>query len=263
MSKKDREAMIELENQEQENMFYEAINSTYGKLFQEVFDAPLADRDQLMLDLYTKSKEDSNNNSTTVERNISLKDDTLDERKKKIIAGCYLAHINAVCDENFCGPLMFFYDKKKPNLKKYYNESRLVRCVDDLYTVVKRSGFYCRPELMPELTKSLLASYGYSTKVPFVEDKDALLMILLSRFARLISPTDYKNIWFVVEVINNVSLNAYATPDFLYSNPKLHKQRMNLAKFIISIYNTYFKDNPLVPDVNKPNPLEDNTPKEI
>ena len=235
MSKQEKEAMIELENQEQENMFYKAINPKYGKLFQEVFDAPLADRDDLMLQLYTQSKDD----------------ESLDDHKKKIIAGSYLAHINAVCDENFCGPLMFFFDKKKPNLKKFYQEDRLVRCVDDLYTVVKRSGFYCRPELMPELTKSLLASYGYSTKVPFVEDKDALLMILLSRFARTISPIDYKNIWFVVEVINNVSLNAYATPDFLYSNPKLHKQRMNLAKFIITIYNSYFKDKPLVPDVDK------------
>jgi hypothetical protein len=32
---------------------------------------------------------------------------------------------------------------------------------------------------------------------------------------------------------------------------KLQEQRMNLAKFIIAIYNTYFKDNPLVPDVEK------------
>ena len=48
----------------------------------------------------------------------------LDE-ESKIIAGCYLAHINAVCDENFCGPLMFFYDKiiserrKKDGKEKY------------------------------------------------------------------------------------------------------------------------------------------------
>ncbi len=228
--------MKELElDKPQQNMFYKAINPEYGKLFQDVFDAGLDDRDRLMLEIYEKSKDD----------------ESLDEKKKKIIAGCYLAHINAVCDGCFCGPLMFFYDKKQPNLKKFYGEKRLVRCVDDLYTIVKRSGFDCRPELMPELTKSLLASYGYSTKVPFIEDKDAILMILLSRFARAISPTDYKNIWFVVDMIKNISLNAYATPDYLRNNMKIHDQRMNLAKFIITIYNTYFKDKPLVPDVDK------------
>ena len=227
--------MKELELTTGENMFHKVINKTYGDLFDKVFDAGLEERDQLMLDLYNKSKED----------------DSLDERKKKIIAGCYLAHINAVCDNCFCGPLMFFYDKKKPNLKKLYHEKRLIRAVDDLYTVVVRSGFPCRPEYMPELTKSILASYGYSTKVPFVEDKDAILMLLLSRFARAIGPNDYKNIWFVVQVIKNISLNAYASPELLKTNLKLQEQRMNLAKFIISIYNTYFKDKPLVPDVDK------------
>jgi hypothetical protein len=146
---------------------------------------------------------------------------------------------------------MFYYDKKKPNLKKLYHEKRLVRAVDDLYTVVNRSGFECRPEYMPELTKSILASYGYSTKVPFVEDKDAILMILLSRFARCLAPNDYKNIWFVVQVINNISLNAYASPELLNNHMKLQEQRMNLARFIIAIYNTYFKDKPLVPDAHK------------
>lgn len=227
--------MKELELTTGENMFHKAINKTYGELFDKVFHASLEERDQLMLDLYNKSKED----------------DSLDDKKKKIIAGCYLAHINAVCDDCFCGPLMFFYDKKKPNLKKLYHEKRLIRAVDDLYTVVDRSGFSCRPEYMPELTKSILASYGYSTKVPFVEDKDAILMLLLSRFARAIGPNDYKNIWFVVQLIQNISLNAYASPELLNNNMKLQKQRMNLAKFIISIYNTYFKDKPLVPDSHK------------
>jgi hypothetical protein len=55
--------------------------------------------------------------------------------------------------------------------------------------------------------------------------------------------------WFVVDMIKNISLNAYATPEYLRNNMKIHDQRMNLAKFIITIYNTYFKDNPIVPDI--------------
>ena len=56
--------------------------------------------------------------------------------------------------------------------------------------------------------------------------------------------------WFVVDMIKNISLNAYATPEYLGNNKKIFDQRMNLAKFIITIYNTYFKDKPLVPDVD-------------
>ena len=62
--------MKELElDKPQQNMFYKAINPEYGKLFQEVFDAGLDDRDRLMLEIYEKSKDD----------------ESLDEKKKKII----------------------------------------------------------------------------------------------------------------------------------------------------------------------------------
>lgn len=215
--------MEELElDSKPKNKFYEVINPHYGKLFQEVYDSDISSRDEKMQKLYDESKEDKG----------------LSEEKKKLISLCMIAYKNAVCDGNICGVLVYYSKHKSLNLNKFIGK-RFPRIYDDLITMLDKIGFEFRPELLPELIQYILATYDKGSVNQDIDRIDVYPMILLSRFARVLSPSDYKDMWFCAMFMKNISSVAYVSKELLDTHPNIKNQRENLFKLFVYLDSKY------------------------
>lgn len=214
---------LEIDNR-QKNVFYEVINNHYGKLFQEVYDSDVLSRDNKMKQLYEESRTDE-----------GLSDD-----KKRLISLCTLAYNNAVCENNICGLLVFFTQHKQINADKVAtNIKKLSRLIDDLYTTLNRVKFPFRPELVPELVQAVLAIYGQGSENQEISNTDIYPLIVLANYARALSPTDYKDMWFCAMFMKNLSSIAYVPETRLEDYPNIKQQRENLYKFIMYLDSKY------------------------
>lgn len=210
------------------NKFYEVLNDHYGKLFQEVYDSDPFTRDEKMKKLYEESKTDEG----------------LSAEQKRLVSTCVIAYNNAVCENNMCGLLLFFMEHKQLNPDKLVtNMKKLSRLIDDLYTTLNRIGFAFRPELIPELVQALLATYGQGSEDGEIDARDIYPLIILAKYARALSPVDYKDMWFCVMFMKNLSSIAYTSEKVMDKYPTVKQQRGNLYAFIMHMNAKYHKED--------------------
>ena len=120
---------------------------------------------------------------------------------------------------------------------------KLSRLIDDLYTTLNRIRFPFRPELIPELVQAVLAIYGQGSENQEISNTDIYPLIVLANYARALSPTDYKDMWFCAMFMKNLSSIAYTSEKVMDKYPTVKQQRGNLYAFIMHMNAKYHKED--------------------
>lgn len=202
------------------NMFTSPLGDKYAKKFFNVYNASLNNRDELMRKIYEEGQNDN----------------SLNEKQKKIITGCYIAYLSATGKKTVAFPLVLFIKNKKPNLTKYLNEKRIKRVIEDLYSFVEKTGFDFECYLLMDYLTRFLHSFSKlhnhrdSTDASF----ELYLIIALSRFVRSLSPIAYQQMWFALMMLKNISLLSFVNIQMI--DETLIEEIKNLIKLINIIH---------------------------
>lgn len=177
------------------NIFTVPLGDKYAKKFYDVYNGTLETRDQLMKDLYDYSKNDT----------------SISEKQRKIIAGCYIAYIEAIGKNNVSMPLILFVKNKKPNLTKCLDEKRIKRVIEDLYSFVEKTGFEFQCYNLFDLLKHFLISFAEIQNHEDEEDPtfELYVIIALSKFVRTLPYIAYPQMWFGLMMMKNISLLSF------------------------------------------------------
>ena len=195
------------------NMFTKVLGPKYAEMFNQVYNASLANRDEKMMDLYDSSKEDA----------------SLSAEQKKIITGCYLGYKEAVGSRNVSTPLIAYVATRKPVLSKNLKKkARLKRMVSNLYDLVEETGFDMNIGHFATLLNVFFTQY--SNRNIKDEFDGLIIMSALSSFARACGPLSYANKWYIMYYMRNIALLAYAPPGIFNEDPDLLGKVNNIVK---------------------------------
>ena len=210
--------VLEDEAIQTENMFSKCLGIKYAKEFYKVFHDSFETKEEGMKHIYQMVKSDGD----------------LTDNQKKLVRTCFIGFIQAMCKDTISIPLIGFVSSKKPNLSKAIKKSRLNRTFNDLYSIVYKSGFDFDSYYLPDIVRAFSVAFGYhlTNKDSLSEDYDILFTAALSRYAFSISPYDYANIWYIMNIMNNLSTLSYCTQETVDKYPWILDCARNYIKMI-------------------------------
>ena len=226
------------------NIFGQILPTEYGGRFAKIFNDGILDR------------------FTDMDATVSyaMQDPSLSDKQKQLVRDLEDAFRDACCIDGPSKRLMSLIEKH-PNLIKQLQPKRIKRTWEDLSLSPHRLGFHTAPSgnYIPLFITAFAMSFGwkrikfdiYFAKKTGIKNPVGLLYAsLLAKYARILSPYNYVDMWFVLMSIKNLSVCSYIPKNIWEENPEIKKYSANFFKLIDAMVDTCSGFMPTEEEIN-------------
>lgn len=126
--------------------------------------------------------------------------------------------------------------------KLYDNYERFKLCIDDLYSVINRSGFYF-DGWIPDLVNATMTNFGLNEKIDHNGiNLGNVYLIYLSLLAKYMNPFKYTTRWYILINMKTISILSYYTKKELELNPQVKDMVAEFYKVLVLLNNRTKED---------------------
>ena len=215
----------EEKTKEKVNLFTKSLGNKYARLFEELYNSDLRNRNIKLKEIIDYAAEDNE----------------LDEKQKIIFNLSNVRYLSAIGQNTIPSPILAYMIESKPNLKKSIKKIRLKRIYEDLESFVSRTGFDYDLNTLPENIRSLCNYFKKDSLELWNEmhnndyEYELYIIACISKLVRKLSPEDYLSQWYYINFLKNIELLSNIPSD-IYKEEKVKTSLQNTGKILNYIY---------------------------